>query len=250
MKENYTPIFEFYSPESKIVLEYEKPFLTVIAIRHIFTGEYILYPDMKKSSEKFGIECVKAEEISAKNTEELVSIIKKKKGIEGYVLRFENGEMFKIKCDWYIDLHRCKSHLKWNSLSESHVWDLIFENRIDDTIATLDTEEEKKKLQSFNDIVLTSIEKKSEELKKFVDEKKQIYKEKKDFVMSCKGIDNYTQRLYFNIYDGNDAEECLTSMIKVLIKKNQNLKIVREILGNKDLIWLPFVEKKKQIFED
>ena len=46
MKEGYTPIFEFYSKENMVVIEYDSTFLTLIAIRYTQRRE-IIYHTMK-----------------------------------------------------------------------------------------------------------------------------------------------------------------------------------------------------------
>jgi len=40
---SYTPIFEYYEKSKRIVLDYGEEFLTLTAIRHMNTGEYISY---------------------------------------------------------------------------------------------------------------------------------------------------------------------------------------------------------------
>lgn len=248
LNKGYTPIFEWTSPEARIILDYKEKGITLIAMRHVESGAYLTYPEQVDAAKEFKIACVKADEFSVKNTAELVSLIKEKKGLEGYVLRFEDGRMYKIKSKWYSDLHRCKSHLKWNSLSELHVWDLVLEGKVDDTIATLDTDEEKKKLQEFNDIIWNAIDKKVVQLQEYVKKAQESCKTKKDFVTYCKDVDPNELKLVFLVFDkGLDvAEDHLVSFIKTLITKNSTLVTAKKILGG-NIIWVPFVDKKERI---
>lgn len=250
LKQGFTPIFEWTSPYAKIIIDYKEKGLTLIAMRNIISGAYLTYPDQINAAKEFKIPCVNAEEFKVKNTTDLVSLIKDKKGLEGYVLRFEDGRMYKIKCKWYSDLHRCKSHLKWNSLSEMHVWDLVLGNKVDDTIATLDTEEEKKKLQEFNDLIYNSIDKKVEELKNFVMKAKEVCQSKKDFVSYCKDVDPIEQKLIYLMYDKGleNVEEYLISHLKTLITKNSTLLIAKKLLGG-NIVWVPFVDKGQNKLE-
>ena len=41
LNDNLTPIYEFVSPNNKIVLEYDRPKLILLAVRDNFTGEYL-----------------------------------------------------------------------------------------------------------------------------------------------------------------------------------------------------------------
>jgi RNA ligase len=54
----FTPIFEFVAPDNKIVVEYKKGELILLAIRDVKTGLYISYDDTVKESKDFGIPVV------------------------------------------------------------------------------------------------------------------------------------------------------------------------------------------------
>jgi hypothetical protein len=49
---DYSCIFEFVSPQKKLVVNYEKNELVLIAIRHHGTGEYVTYKEMKEAADK------------------------------------------------------------------------------------------------------------------------------------------------------------------------------------------------------
>jgi RNA ligase len=36
-----TPVFEYTAPDNRIVIHYDKPMLTLLACRHMITGEYL-----------------------------------------------------------------------------------------------------------------------------------------------------------------------------------------------------------------
>jgi len=60
----------------------------------------------------------------------LLEHIKKQEGIEGYVIVFENGEMYKLKTNWYVE--RSKKIAGSFTGSEKELWKLILEQKIDD----------------------------------------------------------------------------------------------------------------------
>jgi hypothetical protein len=64
------------------------------------------------------------------NAAELVQRVKAAEGLEGYVLAFENGEMYKMKCNWYME--RSKKMAGSFTGQEKELWNIILENKIDD----------------------------------------------------------------------------------------------------------------------
>ena len=116
-----TPIFEYVSPEFQIVIPYEKEELTLLAIRHIITGDYgninTLHFSGKKLEQLFhkfdtGDNYIHYDDL--KNNELLHS-----KDIEGYVITFGNGQIVKAKTLWYTQLHRCKAMLSEKNVAEA-----------------------------------------------------------------------------------------------------------------------------------
>lgn len=52
-------------------------------------------------------------------------------GLEGFVVRFEDGTMVKVKTWWYYNLARGLS-VESNINSEKYLWKTILENKYDD----------------------------------------------------------------------------------------------------------------------
>jgi len=137
-----TAIFEWYSPEDRIVIDYGKePLMILTAVRHTVDGNYVdqvfhiaenVYniPTVR-SCGRLSFGQIKQEQ--AENTTD-----------EGYVIRFDNGHMVKIKHEHYCKIHRAKSSLA----KERHIVDLILNQKIDDLKPFLD-QEEIKKLEHF-----------------------------------------------------------------------------------------------------
>lgn len=124
----YTPVFEYYIASMKIIIEYDKEFLHVLALRHMLTGEYLSYEETKASADKFGVPVVKPFADDYQHCKSIVQLLNKVHlltGYEGCVLRFENGRMFKLKTAWYFSTHKMKGRLKWNAITEKHAWGLV-----------------------------------------------------------------------------------------------------------------------------
>lgn len=150
IKLGYTPIFEWCSRKNKIVIDYHEDCLILTAIRNMTTGEYMPYSLICKLANVFNIPVVKY--LHIKDIEE----IKNQKDTEGIVLRYPNGNMIKIKTEWYVNLHKIKDYLR----SEKTVINLLFQNKLDDPISFLDKFDQKvielfcfEFLQSFNNFI-------------------------------------------------------------------------------------------------
>src|SRR5690606_38246537 len=50
------------------------------------------------------------------------------KDTEGYVIRFATGKMTKIKCDWYVQIHKAKEAI----LQDRNIIELILDQKLDD----------------------------------------------------------------------------------------------------------------------
>ena len=101
----YTCNLEWVSPNNRIVLKYPKPKLHLLNIRNNTTGEYL---DLTSSNFDIIRDYVIKYEIPD-DPQEFVEKIPNMKGIEGYVVEFEDGyepKFVKIKTNEYFALHR------------------------------------------------------------------------------------------------------------------------------------------------
>lgn len=110
-----TPMFEWCSRQQRIVIDYQVDRLVLTAIRDNVTGEYDLYQDMLKyRADGIDVIGIHSGEISD--------------GEEGYIVRFANGHMLKVKGAWYVMLHKTLDHLR----HEKDVIRLILDDKLDD----------------------------------------------------------------------------------------------------------------------
>jgi len=89
--------------------------------------------------QKFGLESVKQWTLEMLNTS--ISDLNKnfdsfwkriisQKDVEGFVIRFEDGQMYKLKTSWYFGLNKYLNHLKQGP--ERHRFECILGERYDD----------------------------------------------------------------------------------------------------------------------
>ena len=131
---NRTPIFEWCSRQQAIVIDYPEDMLVLTAIRNNVTGEYASYRDMAVIGEAFGVPVVKAYQGTAANMQELLDQVGPMVGCEGFVVRFDSGQMLKVKCGDYLRKHKAKDTLG----REKNVIELIVTEKMDDVKAFLD----------------------------------------------------------------------------------------------------------------
>jgi len=152
-----TPIFEWVSRKNRIIVDYPEDNLILTAIRNLNDGSYVSYEVMKNYAEAWSIPVVNAVTVTSngdKNLQEIEEVIRSwDKNEEGVVNRFEDGHMFKIKCDDYVLRHRSKDSIN----QEKTVIALILDCAVDDMIPLL-IPEDTERLLSFEKAFWLSLE--------------------------------------------------------------------------------------------
>lgn len=139
-----TPIFEWCSRKQRIVVDYPEDRLVLIAVRNTVTGEYMSYEALETFAEMLDIDVVKSYEGNAANMENLMAETKDAEGIEGWIIRFDDGHMLKIKGEWYLRIHKTKDNLTF----EKNVVDLLVNDKMDDAKAFM-MDEDRHRVEKF-----------------------------------------------------------------------------------------------------
>jgi RNA ligase len=96
------------------------------------------YDELKQLAAGFDIPLVQAwGSTTTKSHDALIDIVRQAEGIEGIVVRFDDGHMVKVKADWYVRIHKVKSLLG----QERDVVSLILNNELDDLLPVLPKED-------------------------------------------------------------------------------------------------------------
>jgi T4 RnlA family RNA ligase len=127
-------IFEYVAPHNRIVLRYSCEELILLRLRDNKTGRHI---DIKEHLDKIG--SIKIAPFEDDNTlDDLVELAKKEVDKEGWIVQFENGQLVKIKTDWYCERHG----LLTNDLyRENVIIGYILDDKIDDILGQIPEEE-------------------------------------------------------------------------------------------------------------
>lgn len=158
-RQGYTPVFEWCSRQQRIVIDYPVDDLVLTAIRHNETGLYIPYGEQVLIARDFDVPVVRALAGNVSNMQEFLEETRGLKGQEGWVIRFENGHMCKVKAEEYLLVHKTKDHLT----REKDVVRMVVKDQIDD-LKPLLAPEDSRALSKFYDDVHMSIHKKADEL--------------------------------------------------------------------------------------
>lgn len=146
---NKTAIFEWTAPDARIVLHYPDAELRLLHVRDNETGQYMDREDMQGWADEYGVKMVdETDEFfdvhdiykdgvwvgSARvlDAKEILEAAKTREGIEGWVVQFEDGEMVKLKTDWYLKRHRAMTFLRERDIAQ-----LVLDEGLDDLKALL-----------------------------------------------------------------------------------------------------------------
>lgn len=226
MSSGFTPLFEWCSRQQKIVIDYPEDQLVLLAIRNNRTGEYLPYEEMLKAKAS-GIDVVRALDGSVENIEQFMTEARDLEGAEGYIIRFDDGHMVKVKGAWYVQIHKTKEVLQY----EKDVLQLIFEDRLDDAKAFMD-DADRARVERYNTDVLTNIEAKAAYLVALAETIMADDPTKKEFVDRVRSmtLEGHEQGILFRIYDGGSASDTIRSLIAKHVSSGPRVESVRHLM--------------------
>lgn len=146
LADGMTPIFEWMSTQNRIVLDYGPDQLTLVAVRHNETGDYVQRETLEWKAQTLGIPLVAAVSTSLSSVSQFVEDLRQKENVEGVVITFADGHMVKVKTDWYVQLHRAKDKIA----RERHLIALILDDGLDDLLPAL-PEDDRARVRKFAD---------------------------------------------------------------------------------------------------
>lgn len=212
-----TPIYEYVSPNNRIVINYEHPELRLLALRDNLTGRY-LYPE-----NVHGLRQVKKGAHS-----ELVNAVRKTTGEEGVVITWFNGHKVKLKGEEYVQLHRAVDTMS----SEKRILDVVLDGK-DDDLCSMISEDRAEKIRNYAVEVrqiISNVQKTVEILVKNNSELSQ-----KEFALKINDP-NFSYRRYapelFRVRSGKlDSGDIGVSYIKRHSGTQKELDTFRDVLG-------------------
>jgi T4 RnlA family RNA ligase len=113
---DFTFNMEYVGPSNRVVLPYEEEELIVLNVRHNETGQYVefstLLDDPLIRHRMIGV--YPCPDWSKVTPEEWEAATRAETDIEGVIGVMPDGQLFKLKTDWYSSLHRTKDSINNN----------------------------------------------------------------------------------------------------------------------------------------
>lgn len=214
-----TACFEFTSPHNRIVVGYDRPELTLLAVRDNVTGEYL---SLGHYAAFLGVDTPrKFADLSVKD-------IREWKDMEGVVLEWPDGYRLKLKAEEYVLRHRVKDQL----FREHNVLKTILEDGVDDLVGIL-TPEDWERVRLYQAEVRSSLKRSQEVVGAFIQHTVGMDRgEAARFVSNPdNGLPSVLLPVFWQVYSGGDVQEELEKIILKNCTKEVGVEKVRGIVG-------------------
>jgi T4 RnlA family RNA ligase len=127
LKTDWTPIFEYTSPNSKIVIDYgDTPQFVLLAVRNNFDGSYMNWDDVVGLAKRFSVKPIDV--ITDMSLDDILDHGRNVEGVEGWVIWWpESNVRVKLKTEWYLKRHHAVTELRMRDVAE-----MVLDEKIDD----------------------------------------------------------------------------------------------------------------------
>ncbi len=235
MKEDgCTPIFEWCSRVQRIVIDYPRDQFVLTAVRHNTTGHYMAYPALVELAQRFRVPLVLALPGTVQNAQSFLDETAEIENAEGFVVRFDDGHMCKIKGAWYCRIHNTKEILVF----EKNVWNLILNDSVDDAMAFMD-DRDKPLVEDFAAEFEKRVRRRANDLADRVTQARQTVENKKQFALEV--APTYPKRersLMFSIWDGGNPVDVVKEFLAKNVGTQRAVDEVRDFIDG--LAWKDF----------
>jgi len=228
-----TPIFEWCSRKQRIVLDYKEDTLILTAMRNMKTGEYMDYFYISSFAELAGIPVVRTFEPQT-DMKAFVEYVRDLEDLEGFVVRFYDGHMLKLKCHWYLQIHRAKEAI----LQDRNIVELILDEALDDIKAHLPAED-RFELGRFEHLFNIEVYGQAQLISNMLEHIREENVDRKTFALEIgPNFDQYTRATIFKCWDETDDYK-IVDAVKNVIRNNLTKTIKYEAIRD---AWFPGVK--------
>ncbi len=205
----YTPIFEWCSRKQRIVLDYKEDQLILTAVRGIQDGLYAHLGGLQDVGAYHNIPVVRAFEMHKEmDMKAFLEYVRDLEDLEGFVVRFDDGHMLKLKCHWYLQIHKAKEAI----LQDRNIVELILEEHLDDIKAHLHAED-RDRLTQFESNFNGLMDRGAKAISQTMFLIRGANTERKDFALNhAQNYDQFTRAVAFKIWDDCSYENTLRVM--------------------------------------
>jgi len=230
LDQGWTPIFEWCSRKQRIVVDYVIDRLVLIAVRRTVEGTYMSYADMRAQAEGNALDVVRAYPGTADSMEHLIELTKPIKGQEGWVVRFDNGHMIKIKADEYVKIHKIKDTLTF----EKDVIDLIINEKMDDIKGHM-LDDDRHRVEQFEAEFWQGVSAMVDTYDKYWLAVQNSKLDRKSYAINwmptIKDNDPFAPQFIFGKFDGKDSRAMIIDVIRRNTGSSTKVDSVRNLWG-------------------
>lgn len=230
-----TPIFEWCSPRNRVVVPYDKDELYLTAIREMHSGDYYSPPKLADQGLAYPGVAICPMNPAITGFDDWLAWVRDQKGLEGFVIRFGDGHMLKVKADDYVMRHKAKDGLS----HEKNVLAIVLAGTADDIAAKLPPEDAEG-LIPYAAAVAGAMAAAAERIKaRVIEAKAAIGDDRKRFALEVAPTFPSNERaIAFRVWGGDDA----LAMVKTIVGKNigsgPQVDTIRDLIGGHR--WLDF----------
>lgn len=221
----YTPIFEWCSRKQRIVLDYQEDQLILTAVRNMTTGKYAFFKAWSHLVPVVRTWDVGLE-MDNKTMKSFVSYVRDLEDLEGFVVRFDDGHMIKLKCDWYVQIHKAKEAI----LQDRNIVELILDEKLDDIKAHLPAEDRDRLTQFESDFNL-AVNKAVTGVVLVLNTIRYMGHDRKTFALNYShNVDGYVRPIVFKNFDDELSAQKIDADVRNTIRNNLTKTIKYEAI--------------------
>jgi len=226
----YTPIFEWCSRKQRIVVDYPQDRLVLIAARHTVSGVYVTLQWMQHYAKKYGVEVVKTYDGTTESMQHLIDTTRGMEDVEGWVIRFDDGHMVKVKGEWYVRIHKTKDNLLW----EKNIIELLIDEKMDDAKAYM-LDDDRKRVEQFETDFWIGINQTVVGYDRYFDQVLSHGLDRKRYALewmpTIKTQDQFAPQIVFGKFDGKDTRKMVLDQIRKHLGSQTKVDEVRSLWG-------------------
>lgn len=230
LEQGCTPIFEWCSRKQRIVVDYPEDRLVLLAIRDNVTGFYYTYDVLCDWGKAYDVPVVRAYEGTTANMQHLIDETRTSEGMEGWIIRFDDGQMLKVKGEWYLRIHKAKDAL----IHEKNVVEMLVNEKVDDVKAFL-LDEDRKRIEDFETDFWIGVADTVRKYEDYFASMKLIGMDRKTWALDHMKViqqqNPFTPSIVFGMFDGKDARKLVLDTIAKHTGTQTRIDAVRLLWG-------------------
>jgi RNA ligase len=219
-----TPVFEFTSPDNRIVVAYDRPTITLLAARGIVSGTYLTHAQLEDLGARYGVP-VAGSRGRVEDPAGFVAEARSLPHIEGFVVAFDSGHRIKLKTDGYVLRHKAISGLA----HEKNVLAWVAAGAVDDVLPLL-SPQLGRAVRAYQDSVLAGLGRLSGQIAAFVEANRAL--PRRDFAARVMAsLDPRLRGAAFAALDGRDPTASLMASLEAATRSATAVDAIRDLIG-------------------